>query len=70
MFKDVHTPFCIDLSDELVARCDALASRLRLSPLGKQLHPTRELVIRLALLHGLDELEQLQPADAAATSTA
>jgi predicted transcriptional regulator len=51
-------PKSVELSDELVARVDVLTERLRYTELGLHVQLNRELVIRLALLHGLDELEK------------
>lgn len=51
----------LELSDELIARVDALAYRLKHSDLGRHLRLTRELVLRLALMHGIEELERMGP---------
>ena len=48
----------VELSGELVARVDALVERMQHQDLGLHLRFTRELVVRMALLHGLEELER------------
>jgi len=54
----VTEPKSVELSDELLGRIDALTERLRFTEIGLHVQLDRELVIRLALLHGLDELEK------------
>lgn len=56
---ETQAPLSLEISEELVHRIDALAYRLERSALGRHLHLDRELVIRLALLHGIEELERL-----------
>ena len=53
-----NEPKAVEHSDELVRRVDALTERLRYTEIGLHVQLNRELVIRLALLHGLDELEK------------
>jgi hypothetical protein len=51
-------PMTLGLSGELLARVDVLVERLQDSDLSRHLHVTRELVLRLALLHGIEQLEE------------
>lgn len=51
-------PTTLGLSDDLLQRVDALVHRLQHSDLSEHLQVTRELVLRLALLHGIEQLEQ------------
>ena len=53
----VDGPMTLGLSGELLVRVDALVRRLQNSDLSTHLHVTRELVLRLALLHGIEQLE-------------
>ncbi|MBS2030754.1 MAG: hypothetical protein JST54_22810 [Deltaproteobacteria bacterium] len=48
----------VELSGELMRRVDALVERMQHQDLGLHLRFTRELVVRMALLHGLEELEK------------
>ena len=57
-YEPWNPPTAVELSNELVARVDALTERLRLTGLGQQLRLNRDLVLRIALLHGIEELER------------
>lgn len=58
LFGALEETTSVELSDALLERVDALVEHLCHTDLGLHVELTRDLVIRLALIRGIEELER------------